>query len=97
MSPTIGTSTLTFLEIDEGSISIWMIDLALGAKSALRPVTRSSKRAPTAIRQSVLHTAVLVAYDPCIPSIPRHNESEAGKDPRPIRVSHMGIPSPRTS
>ena len=29
MSPTIGTSTFTFLEIDDGSISIWMMVLAL--------------------------------------------------------------------
>ena len=97
MSPTIGMSTLTFFEIDDGSMSIWMIVFGLGREVGDLPVTRSSKRAPTAIRQSVLQTAVLVPYEPCIPSIPSHSESEAGDDPSPIRVSVTGIPSPRTS
>src|SRR5579864_5697075 len=71
--------------------------LACGAKSAMRPVTRSSKRAPIDTRQSVLHTAVLVPYEPCIPSIPRHNASEAGTEPKPIKVSVTGMPMPRAS
>ena len=97
MSPTIGMSTLTFFEIDDGSMSMWIIVSALGANSEILPVTRSSKRAPTAIRQSVLQTAVLVPYEPCIPSIPSRSESEAGNDPSPIRVSVTGMPSPLTS
>ncbi len=47
-----------FLEMDEGSMSTWMIS-ALGAKASTFPVTRSSKRAPTATRQSELWTAML--------------------------------------
>ena len=60
ISPTIGISSLTFWKMDDGSISIWMIVSAFGANWEILPVTRSSKRAPTAIRQSVLQTAVLV-------------------------------------
>ena len=56
-SPTIGTSTLMFFEIDDGSTSMWMIS-ALGAKASTRPVTRSSKRAPIATRQSEWCTAM---------------------------------------
>ena len=44
-SPTIGTSTGTFLLMDEGSMSAWIFfDPGLNAFS--RPVTRSSNRAP---------------------------------------------------
>ena len=46
-----------FFEIDEGSMSMWMIS-AFGAKASTRPVTRSSKRAPIATRQSELWTAM---------------------------------------
>ncbi len=59
-SPTTGRSTLTFLLIEVGSMSIWMI-LALGANSSTFPVTRSSNRAPIAIRQSVFVTAMFAA------------------------------------
>ena len=45
-SPTIGTSTVTFLLIEEGSMSTWIF-VAFGAKASSRPVIRSSKRAPT--------------------------------------------------
>ena len=48
-SPTMGTSACGFLPISAGSISTW-ITLACGAKAARRPVTRSSKRTPRAIR-----------------------------------------------
>src|SRR5260370_35186877 len=96
MSPTIGMSTLTFLEIEDGSISIWMMVSALGANSEIFPVTRSSKRAPTAIRQSVLQTAVLVPYDPCIPSIPSRSEPKGGEDPRPTTFRVTGGPRHRT-
>ena len=49
-SPTIGTSASRFLPISAGSMSAWMT-LASGAKVASFPVTRSSKRAPSAIEQ----------------------------------------------
>ncbi|MNE24214.1 hypothetical protein D3C80_1174980 [compost metagenome] len=45
--PTIGTSALMVLEIDAGSMSMWMI-LAFGQNLAGPLTTRSSKRAPTA-------------------------------------------------
>ena len=48
MLPTIGTSTLTRLEIDDGSMSMWMILRGFCAKCAGLPITRSSKRAPIA-------------------------------------------------
>ncbi len=57
-SPTIGMSTLIFLEIEEGSMSMWMIS-AFGENASTRPVTRSSKRAATATRQSEWCTAML--------------------------------------
>ena len=47
-SPTMGTSTFTRLEIDDGSMSMWMILRGSSAKCAGLPITRSSKRAPTA-------------------------------------------------
>ena len=50
-SPTMGTSGARFLPISAGSISTW-ITLACGAKAASRPVTRSSKRTPSAISRS---------------------------------------------
>ncbi|CFP62059.1 Uncharacterised protein [Bordetella pertussis] len=46
--PTMGTSTRTRLEIDEGSMSMWMILRAFCAKWRGLPMTRSSKRAPMA-------------------------------------------------
>ena len=53
----MGMSTLMFFEIDDGSMSTWMIS-AFGAKASTRPVTRSSKRAPTAISTSASWTAM---------------------------------------
>ena len=44
---TTGTSGARFLPISAGSMSTWMT-LACGAKAASRPVTRSSKRTPSA-------------------------------------------------
>jgi hypothetical protein len=44
-SPTIGRSTLTFLLIDEGSMSMWILREP-GENASIRPVMRSSKRAP---------------------------------------------------
>ena len=48
VSPTMGMSTLTRLLIDEGSMSMWMILRSTEAKCLGLPITRSSKRAPTA-------------------------------------------------
>jgi hypothetical protein len=54
----MGTSTTTFLLIEVGSMSMWMI-LARAAKELTRPVTRSSKRAPTEMSTSQLLMAML--------------------------------------
>ena len=57
-SPTMPTSTRTFLLIDEGSISMWIF-FEPGEKASSRPVTRSSKRAPTADHHvAVVHGVV---------------------------------------
>jgi hypothetical protein len=50
-SPMIGKSAWMTLLIDEGSMSICALRLP-GLKSAMRPVMRSSKRAPTLIIRS---------------------------------------------
>ena len=57
-SATMGTSTTTFLLMEVGSMSMWMI-LAREAKALTRPVTRSSKRAPTEMSTSQLLMAML--------------------------------------
>ncbi|CSI55248.1 Uncharacterised protein [Vibrio cholerae] len=67
--PTIGRSTFTFLEIDDGSISICMI-FALGQYFSRLLVVRSSKRTPTPKIRSALCIAILASYTPCMPSIP---------------------------
>ena len=56
MSPTSGTVAVTSLLISAGSTSMWTI-LASGAKADSLPVTRSSKRAPSAMRRSAPCTA----------------------------------------
>ena len=58
-SPTIGMSTLTRLEIDDGSMSMWMILRSTDAKCFGLPITRSSKRAPIGEQHvAVLHRHV---------------------------------------
>ena len=45
-SPMIGTSIWMFLLIEDGSMSMWIF-LEPGENASMRPVMRSSKRAPT--------------------------------------------------
>ena len=45
-SPMIGTSTRMFLLIEDGSMSMWIF-FEPGENASVRPVMRSSKRAPT--------------------------------------------------
>ena len=59
-SPTIGISTTTFLLIDEGSISTWIL-VELGENSSSLPVMRSSKRAPIFSITSQLYMARLAS------------------------------------
>jgi hypothetical protein len=54
-------STLTRLEIDDGSMSMWMILRGLEAKCFGLPITRSSKRAPMAISTSQCCIAMLAS------------------------------------
>ena len=44
-SPTMGTWTWMFLLIEEGSMSMWTLK-EWGEKASVRPVMRSSNRAP---------------------------------------------------
>ena len=76
-SPMIGTSTLTFLLIEDGSMSTWIL-VEPGEKASSRPVMRSSKRAPMQIIRSQSCIAQLASQVPCMPSMPSHCGSEAG-------------------
>ena len=77
-------------------MSTWIF-FEFGEKAASRPVTRSSKRAPMLIIRSQSCIARLDSYMPCMPTMPRNCGSEAGKAPRPIRVSVQGKPVRRMS
>ena len=65
----MGTSTATFLPISAGSMSTWMIR-AYGAYVRTLPVTRSSKRMPSAMSRSALWIARLTCFQPCMPMKP---------------------------
>ena len=79
----------TFLPMLAGSMSMCMTR-ARGAKVASLPVTRSSKRTPTATSRSLSATAMFAAYVPCIPSIPMQSVCAEGKPPSPMRVGVTG-------
>ena len=89
-SPTIGTSAARFLPISAGSMSAW-ITLAPGANVDSCPVTRSSKRAPSAMSRSDCCSAVTAATVPCIPGMPRLRSWLSGTAPRAISVVTTGI------
>ena len=65
-SPTIGTSATRFFAISAGSMSACTM-IASGANVSRRPVTRSSKRAPSAMIRSVCCSAPTAATVPCMP------------------------------
>ncbi len=90
-SPTIGTSAVRFLEISAGSMSAW-ITSASGAKVSRRPVTRSSKRAPSVMSRSLFCSAPTAATVPCMPGMPRCSGWLSGKAPRAISVVTTGMP-----
>ena len=87
----MGTSAARILPISAGSISAW-ITCARGAKVATSPVTRSSKRAPTAIRRSARCRAATADTVPCIPGIPKNCGCVDGNAPKAMRVVTTGIP-----
>ena len=76
-SPTMPRSTLTFLLIEDGSMSMWIF-FDPGEKASSRPVMRSSKRAPTAIIRSQSCMALFASKVPCMPSMPSQCSPEAG-------------------
>ena len=86
----MGQSTGMFFEMHEGSISTW-ITLACGAQASSLPVTRSSNRAPTAMRRSQFWTAWFAYHVPCMPSMPSESGSSSGKEPSPCSVVVTGI------
>mmetsp|Transcript_11911 Transcript_11911/g.33561 ORF Transcript_11911/g.33561 Transcript_11911/m.33561 type:complete len:301 (+) Transcript_11911:382-1284(+) len=89
-------STTLFLPISAASMSMCTI-LDLGAKAASLPVTRSSKRTPTAMSRSLSSTAKLAYTVPCMPSICRASGWDSGKAPSPINVCTTGTPVSSTS
>ena len=72
-------------------MSMWILREP-GEKASSRPVTRSSKRAPMATITSQSCMALLASNEPCMPTMPSHCGSDAGKAPRPIRVEVTGAP-----
>ena len=71
-------------------MSMWMI-FACGANSETLPVTRSLKRAPTAIRRSHSVTAMLAYLEPCMPTGPRFSGFEQRMAPLPMSEVTTGI------
>ena len=70
-------------------MSIWIF-FEPGEKASSRPVMRSSKRAPTQIITSQSCIDMLASSVPCMPSMPSHFGSAAGKAPSPIKVEVIG-------
>ena len=87
----MGTSARRFLEISAGSMSA-CTTAAPGAKLSSFPVTRSSKRAPSATSRSAFCSAPTAATVPCMPGMPRFCRWLPGKPPRAISVVTTGIP-----
>ena len=67
--PTTGISASRIFPTSAASMSKW-ITFASGANAETLPVTRSSKREPTAITRSALFSAQFAYFDPCIPGGP---------------------------
>ena len=64
--------------------------MAPGANAASLPVTRSSKRAPTATSTSHLFIAQFDHFAPCIPGQPKWSSCVSGKAPFAISVVTTG-------
>ena len=67
--PTTGMSARLILPTSAASTSKW-ITRAPGANADSLPVTRSSKRVPTAMIRSALLSAQFAYFDPCMPGAP---------------------------
>ena len=72
-------------------MSIWIF-CEPGENASIRPVTRSSKRAPTHTITSQPCIARFASTVPCMPSMPRKPGWLAGSAPRPISVLVQGNP-----
>ena len=72
-------------------MSAW-ITFASGAKVESWPVTRSSKRVPSAISRSLRCNAPTAATVPCIPGMPMFCGWLSGNTPRAIKVVTTGMP-----
>jgi hypothetical protein len=66
--------------------------LAFGAKLASWPVTRSSKRAPSATSRSDFCIAATAATVPCMPGMPTCWRWLSGNAPRAMSVVTTGMP-----
>ena len=89
-SPTIGTSARRFFPISAGSMSACTI-FAPGANVASCPVTRSSKRAPSAISRSAFCSAPTAETLPCMPGMPTCCGWLSGNAPSAISVVTTGM------
>ena len=67
--PTTGISAWRILSTSAASMSKW-ITFAPGANADTLPVTRSSKRVPTAMTRSDLLSAQFAYFEPCMPGAP---------------------------
>ena len=90
--PMMWWSVSTFLSISERSMSIWTI-LAWLAKVAGSRATRSENRQPTAMSRSHWSQATLLAWAPCIPTMPQVSGCPPGKPPPPMTVMATGASS----
>ena len=89
-SPIRAVAEGMFLLISAGSISICKT-LLFCANFEASEITRSEKRAPSASTTSLSVTAILLAFVPCIPNIPKHKGELEGNAARAIRLSVTGI------
>ena len=67
--PTTGMSASRIFPTSAASMSKW-ITFAPGANAETLPVTRSSKRVPTAMIRSHLLSAQFAYFEPCMPGAP---------------------------
>ena len=82
-------SAWRIFEISAASTSRW-ITVAPGANADSFPVTRSSKREPTATIMSALFSAQFDHFGPCMPGQPACSSCDSGNAPFAIRVVTIG-------
>ncbi len=87
--PTTGMSAWRSFEISAESMSRW-ITFAPAANAESLPVTRSSKREPTATSRSHLFIAQFDHLGPCIPGQPKNSSWVSGNALLPMSVVITG-------